>query len=331
MAEWKAKLPETKPLIDFNSTSSSDLLSQCHKVGCDFFFSENSYLEQIMEKQDISGWNITDCSNNCSPLNLIALQNAGIRRVTVDSIERIKSLKESPDAFVPVLQVAVTKSLREMGCSMDKVTSVCEEATKMGVQLDGLCFLSFEDRLLSDLLEAINSALESATAGGQKIRKVMIIGAGIQDLLEEEEITLKEVKDLSEKVELSVDASRFFTENAYTIYTRIIGKKVKHFGEIPHYLYYTDNGVYCSFYNRHINNEPLNPIPIRLSGSKDDTLYESTVFGPTCDSIDTLGTKFRLPDMEIGDWLKFEQCGYLCSNYSPRFNGFEDPSETLTL
>ena len=182
MAEWKAKLPETKPLIDFNSTSSSDLLSQCHKVGCDFFFSENSYLEQIMEKQDISGWNITDCSNNCSPLNLIALQNAGIRRVTVDSIERIKSLKESPDAFVPVLQVAVTKSLREMGCSMDKVTSVCEEATKMGVQLDGLCFLSFEDRLLSDLLEAINSALESATAGGQKIRKVMIIGAGIQPL-----------------------------------------------------------------------------------------------------------------------------------------------------
>ena len=182
--------------------------------------------------------------------------------------------------------------------------------------------------------------VNSASPHGQKARqtaegirekyKAAALPVNCAQLSEEDIATLALLKDLSKKVELAIEASRFFTEKAYTIYTRIIGKKVKHFGEIPHYLYYTDNGVYCSFYNRHINNEPLNPIPIRLSSSTDESLYESTLFGPTCDSIDTLGTTFMLPDLEVGDWLKFEECGYLCSNYSPQFNGFEDPAETLS-
>ena len=330
MSEWKNTFGAIKPLLDFNATSSSDLLFECEKVGCRFFFSENSYLEQIKEKKDILGWDITDCSNNSSPLNLIALERAGVKKVVVDSLERIESLKESNKGFTPILQVALTDSIREMGCDMDQAPSICERAAKMGVQLDSLCVGTFEDSNLADIIHSISSILESISAVGQSIKKVMIIGTGTQKLSENDIPTLALLKDLSKKVELSIEASRFFTEKAYTIYTRIIGKKVKHFGEIPHYLYYTDNGVYCSFYNRHINNEPLNPIPIKVSSSTDDSLYESTLFGPTCDSIDTLGTNFLLPDLEIGDWLKFEECGYLCSNYSPQFNGFEDPAETLS-
>ena len=330
MDEWKITFGGVKPLLDFNATSSSDLLYECEKVGCDFFFAENSYLDQIREKKDILSWDITDCSNNCSPLNLLALERAGVKKVVVDSLERIESLKESKKEFTPILQVALTKSIREMGCEMDQVSSIFEGAAKIGAQLDSLCFVTFEDSDLANTIRSILSILDSLAAIGQSAKKVMIIGAGIQKLLEEDIATLALLKDLSKKVELAIEASRFFTEKAYTIYTRIIGKKVKHFGEIPHYLYYTDNGVYCSFYNRHINNEPLNPIPIRLSSSTDESLYESTLFGPTCDSIDTLGTTFMLPDLEVGDWLKFEECGYLCSNYSPQFNGFEDPAETLS-
>jgi len=109
-----------------------------------------------------------------------------------------------------------------------------------------------------------------------------------------------------------------------TIYTHIIGKKLKTNKESRRILYYTDNGVYCSFFNAHIHKEPICPQPVtqrKLSGE----LFDTTVFGPTCDSIDNLGDDFKLPELQIDDWLKYEGNGYRCSNYSARFNGFEDP------
>lgn len=330
MDDWKCVCKDIKPLVDMNSTSCPELLNALSSVGCNLFFSENSYLLQIQEKTDISKWNITDCSNNCSPLNFSTLEAAGIWKVVADSLERIVSLKEENQLYLPILQVNITNADREMGCSMRMVTSICSEATKRGIELEGLCFSCFEDKEIYDIIPSINTALEYAAEGGQKIKKVMIIGEGIQKMPIASSSSMDLLLELSKKVELSIEASRYFTEKAYTIYTHIIGKKMKHFGEIPHYLYYTDNGVYCSFYNRHINNESLEPIPIRLGDSTDKTCYESTVFGPTCDSIDTLGTTFQLPEMEVGDWFKFEKCGYLCSNYSPMFNGFLDPEEHIS-
>ena len=71
----------------------------------------------------------------------------------------------------------------------------------------------------------------------------------------------------------------------------------------------------------------LTPVPVSVEQSLDDhrEVFTSTIFGPTCDSIDNLGDSFALPELQIGDWLKYEGVGYRCSNYSARFNGFEDP------
>lgn len=144
---------------------------------------------------------------------------------------------------------------------------------------------------------------------------------------------LAHLLSLSSKYSISVDASRFFTASIYTIYVRIIGKKYKANDKDYRILYYTNNGVYCSFYISHIYNESLKPIPISMHGvdfaGKEQHI--STIFGPTCDSIDCLGKEFVLPDLEIGDWFKYENNGYTCSNFSTRFNGFEDPDVLFDL
>ena len=155
-----------------------------------------------------------------------------------------------------------------------------------------------------------------------------MIGEGIQELAAQTDAasraTFAKLQRLASHVSVSVDGSRFFIANAYTIYTHIIGKKLKTNKESRRILYYTDNGVYCSFFNAHIHKEPICPQPVtqrKLSGE----LFDTTVFGPTCDSIDNLGDDFKLPELQIDDWLKYEGNGYRCSNYSARFNGFEDP------
>jgi len=52
-----------------------------------------------------------------------------------------------------------------------------------------------------------------------------------------------------------------------------------------------------------------NDLP-NLSDSENDEpgrdLFASTVFGPTCDSIDVIARSVLLPKLKVGDWLYFQ-------------------------
>eukprot|EP01106_Pelomyxa_sp_JSP_P018565 TRINITY_DN866_c0_g1_i8.p2 TRINITY_DN866_c0_g1~~TRINITY_DN866_c0_g1_i8.p2 ORF type:complete len:146 (-),score=66.16 TRINITY_DN866_c0_g1_i8:814-1251(-) len=51
-------------------------------------------------------------------------------------------------------------------------------------------------------------------------------------------------------------------------------------------------------------------------------VYSSTVFGPTCDSLDCVCKNVALPELEVGDWLYFENMGAYTSSAHSSFNGF---------
>merc|ERR1719215_1153903 len=59
-----------------------------------------------------------------------------------------------------------------------------------------------------------------------------------------------------------------------------------------------------------------------LRNQADNTLYASTVFGPTCDSIDVVARSVLLPKLKIGDWLYFQNIGAYTSAAASTFNGF---------
>ena len=197
------------------------------------------------------------------------------------------------------------------------------------------CTLSIrceEGEKVADAVAALEKGAEIAKSKNVNIKSLMFIGEGIQKLVkcekEESKAVIARIQALSEAYEMKIDFSRYLTDRLYVTFIRIIGKKVKTEGDVCVTLYYTDNGVYCSFYNKHIFGETIVPIPISTHGvtfDENSKRSECTIFGPTCDSIDCLGTTFMLPEMEIGDWLKFENNGYKSSNFSTRFNGFEDP------
>ena len=173
----------------------------------------------------------------------------------------------------------------------------------------------------------LQSVKAVAASKGIAIGKFVFLHEGVQKLLKNEECApiLSELKGLANSIRISTDASRFFTQDAYTIYTIVIGKKKKTSEKEERMLYYVDNGVYCCFYSAHINGEFSEFVPIHVVSKPSEKQYITTLFGPTCDSIDTLGNDYHFPELMIGDWLKAEHSGYKCSNDSARFNGFEDP------
>ncbi len=53
--------------------------------------------------------------------------------------------------------------------------------------------------------------------------------------------------------------------------------------------------------------------------------FSSTVWGPTCDSMDCLVKNFAMPELKIGDWMVFENTGAYTIAAGCEFNGFPRP------
>ena len=55
--------------------------------------------------------------------------------------------------------------------------------------------------------------------------------------------------------------------------------------------------------------------------SAKEQLFKSTVFGPTCDGLDTVLTDYSLPKLRNGDWLVFPNMGAYTLAGASNFNG----------
>ncbi len=112
------------------------------------------------------------------------------------------------------------------------------------------------------------------------------------------------------------------------------------------YAYYVNDGVYGAFNNLMFDHASVRPRVLRnapthtnqvIYKEEEDTyalgtsseprvhvrdLFSSTIFGPTCDSIDVISRSTLLPKLEVGDWVYFQNMGaYTCAAASD-FNGF---------
>ncbi|XP_047197567.1 ornithine decarboxylase-like [Hippoglossus stenolepis] len=57
----------------------------------------------------------------------------------------------------------------------------------------------------------------------------------------------------------------------------------------------------------------------------DEIMYPCSIWGPTCDGLDRIVEQCNLPDMQVGDWLVFENMGAYTVVTSSTFNGFQRP------
>lgn len=99
------------------------------------------------------------------------------------------------------------------------------------------------------------------------------------------------------------------------------------------YMYYLSDGVYGALNCTMLDNVCVEPFI--LSRSKPNPrfsdpphlcsidMHMSTLWGPTCDSIDCVATDILLPELHIGDWLVMQDMGAYTKGSSTRFNGME--------
>jgi len=122
-------------------------------------------------------------------------------------------------------------------------------------------------------------------------------------------------------VNVIAEPGRYFVAESHTLVVNVFGKRnfEDQYGN-KRFLYYVNDGVYQSF--NCIFFDHAAPKPLVFSPAGRTELYKSTVFGPTCDSLDCIAKDFDLPELQVGEWLYFKSMGaYTVAAASP-FNGF---------
>jgi ornithine decarboxylase len=114
-------------------------------------------------------------------------------------------------------------------------------------------------------------------------------------------------------VEILAEPGRFLVASAATAVSQIIGKAVRG-GKL---CYYMNDGVYQTY-----SGVIFDHCQYPMKSFKKGPTQICSVFGPTCDALDTIGLTEELPDLEMGELLYSENMGAYSAASSTSFNGF---------
>jgi len=98
---------------------------------------------------------------------------------------------------------------------------------------------------------------------------------------------------------------------------------------------YINDGVYGAFNCILFDHQTVYPYVLSMNGSfhisPGEPMDTSSIWGPTCDSIDCVCPSIALPSgLRVGDWLAFDNMGAYTMCASSQFNGFAQSQVTYT-
>ncbi|OQR89982.1 hypothetical protein ACHHYP_05899 [Achlya hypogyna] len=119
------------------------------------------------------------------------------------------------------------------------------------------------------------------------------------------------------KLTLIAEPGRYFAETTCVHYTKVVGKRVR--GDKREY--WIEDGIYGHFADVGHGYMVATPLVV----AKDDTapVFESRIYGGTCDGIDVVVPSCVLPDLPVGAWLYFENMGAYTNALATSFNGID--------
>lgn len=126
-------------------------------------------------------------------------------------------------------------------------------------------------------------------------------------------------------VRIISEPGRYYVASAFTLLTNVQSKRAcldSATGTIDRMMYYLNDGVYASFNCILFDHQYPQP---RLIGQQSGKTYKSTIWGPSCDALDQVVETINLPELQIEDWVVFDNMGAYTIPIASPFNGFPLP------
>jgi len=358
--QWISLMPRVHPFYAVKCNPDPTLIQMLSLLGCGFDCASKGELDLVLG-QNIDPERII-YANPCKTVSFIKhAKEVGANLMTFDNADELRKIKKvfpearmvlrifamDPTALCPLslkfgadpvkeapglLKLAAELGIQVMGISFH-VGSGCRDATAYRIALE-------HARRLFDLGLELGHSMNLLDLGGgfPGVDTELISLEKIANIVNP---LVDELFPRESGVRIIAEPGRFYATAAYTLAVKVIAKretkKANEDGKEEDYkMYYVNDGVYGSFNclvfdHATVEAEALPRKENRKDNEKEaeeykTTLHWSCVWGPTCDSIDVILERCRLPELQVGDWIIFENMGAYTRAAASPFNGFQPPS-----
>jgi ornithine decarboxylase len=338
-AQFRKHLPRVQVYYAVKANSDPAIVKTFYEAGASFdvasvaeFHTVHDLIKDLpdRQRQDFI-WDRIIYANPIKAIETLQELDAYKPLVTYDNHEEvIKIARHAPHSgLVLRLRVPNTGSMVELsskfGALPGEAVDLIAFAHNNKLEVEGLSFhVGSQCTNPQNYVQALNLAANifaEAKSRGFEL-KLLDVGGGFPAHYDD---TVPAFKSLARKINAEVDRlfpppieilaepGRFLVASSATAVAKIIGKAVRG-GKL---CYYLDDGVYHTY-----SGVIFDHCQYHLKSFKKGPTQICSVFGPTCDALDTISLAEQLPDMDLGELVYSENIGAYSAASSTSFNGF---------
>lgn len=358
---WISCLPEIQPFYAVKCNPDPYIIRLLASLGVGFDCASNGEINQVLSiGQGAIDPSRIIFANPCKAISFIrAAARSGVDTMTFDNADELyKIAKAHPHAKL-VIRILTddSKSLCafgiKFGAPLAVVPPLLAKAKELNLDVIGVSFHvgsgCYDPSVYHDAIARARAVFNMASNVGYQFT-LLDVGGGFEDRLFENAASVlrgairehfPEEERKEKGIRLIAEPGRYYVSTAFRLAVNVIARRAPldgaqrytnsdKDGDVqPEVMYYVNDGVYGAFNCILFDHQTplprvltINGLPYTPSAFPDEQL--ASIWGPTCDSIDCISKGLMLPrDIQVGDWLEFENMGAYTVCAASQFNGFE--------
>jgi len=340
MKTWQRLLPRVKPFYAVKCNPDPGVLSTLASLGTGFDCASQMELESVLSL-GVSPDSVVYANACKRPSDLRHMRQTGTLLTTFDSESELLKIKQYHPSAQVVLRIrADDPNARcylgnKYGAETYEVEHLLRKTIELGLNLVGVSFHvgsgASDPEAFRMAIGLARQVFNAALALGITTMDLLDIGGGFSGGTGDGTEALGKVarvirasldKHFGEegRYRIIAEPGRYFSEGACSLFTCVYGKRRRE----EKMEYWLTDGLYGSMNCVIYDHAKLAPKPFFLKSSapvEDLDLYSSTLFGPTCDGLDTVLKDVMMPRLDNGDWIIFPAMGAYTISAASNFNG----------
>lgn len=349
---WKMNLPRVKPFYAVKCNPDSQVIRLLSELGTGFDCASKAEIEQVL-KMDVDPARII-YAQPCKTNSYVRFAKThGVKQMTFDNadeLHKIKQLYPEAELFLRISTDDSSSLCRlslKFGASMDTTNDLLGLAKKLELNVVGVSFHvgsgASDPFAFTKAVQDARTVFDQASVHGYTLRTLDVGGGFVSETFEDMAAVLRDALDQYMPAHINIigEPGRYYVSSAFTLACHIIARRTI---EDPvtkekSFMIYLNDGLYGNFSSIMFDHQ--NPIA-KVLRSSNHSYYdcfascpsmngiEYSIWGPTCDGIDRISESIHFDhELNVGDWLYFEDMGAYTKCSATRFNGFTDAHDVL--
>ena len=359
---WKALLPDVQPYYAVKCNPDAMLLSTLAVHGANFDCASRAEMQAVLDL-GVPASRIVYANPCKQPSHVRFARDKGVALTVADSEAELRKVAEHHPGGELLLRLAVDDSQAtcvmscKYGAPLGEMPALLATAMELGLTVRGVSFHvgsgCFAPDAYAAAVDRAAAVFELAEASGLKM-DVLDIGGGFPgrdtaalsfaDIAASLRPALARHFPPSSGVQLIAEPGRYLVAQSHTLAVNVIGKKrAPTTAELPaHDMYFVNDGLYGSFncvlYDHAQPDVRVLPpaaeapaagaAAVAVEAAVEAAVEEPcSIWGPTCDGLDCIAKEAKLPELQVGDWLYYDDMGAYTAAAGSTFNGMPLPDK----